>query len=135
MSNPTGSQIATEQTPKKPGKVWGRPFQKGQSGNPGGKRKVPENVGDIARAATPRAIRTLIRIMEYSKASYAVRAYCADKVIDRAYGKAPQQTNLQITAQTRRAADFTDDELAAIIEREGAASGPQPPLIEAQGRA
>jgi hypothetical protein len=64
--------------------------------------------------------------MEDPKASYAVRAYCADKVIDRAYGKAPQQTNLQITAQTRRAADLTDDELAAIIARAS------PPLIETQ---
>jgi hypothetical protein len=81
MSNPTGSQIATDQTPKKPGKVWGRPFAKGVSGNPGGRKKVPENVGDIAREATPDAIRTLIKIMKSEKASFAVRAYCADKII------------------------------------------------------
>jgi hypothetical protein len=126
-SNPTGSQIATDQTPKKPGKVWGRPFAKGVSGNPGGRKKVPENVGDIAREATPDAIRTLIKIMKSEKASFAVRAYAAEKILDRAYGK-PAQTNTLVVGQIRRkASDLSDDELLAIIDR-----GKQAKLIEAQ---
>jgi hypothetical protein len=127
MSNPTGSQIATDQTPKKPGKVWGRQFKPGQSGNPGGKRKIPENVGELARDATPKAIRTLIKIMEDEKASFAVRAYCADKIIDRAYGKPVQQNNVVVGQVGRAARDLTDAELMEIIERPR-----QSKLIEAQ---
>jgi hypothetical protein len=138
MSNPTGSQIATDQTPKKPGKVWGRPFAKGVSGNPGGRKKVPENVGDIAREATPDAMQTLIKIMRSEKASFAVRAYCAEKVMDRAYGKPVQQTNVLVSSNQRPLAQLTDAELMEIIEngrRATALPAPQPaepPTIEAQ---
>jgi Family of unknown function (DUF5681) len=131
-NNPTGSQIATDQTPKKPGKVWGRPFQKGQSGNPGGKRKVPENVGQLARDATPKAIKTLINIMEDEKASYAVRAYCAEKVLDRAFGKPPQQNNLMIGTTQRSIRDLSDAELMEIIERGRATPALSPPRGEDQ---
>jgi hypothetical protein len=132
MSNPTGSQIATDQTPKKPGKVWGRPFAKGVSGNPGGRKKVPENVGDIAREATPDAIRTLIKIMKSEKASFAVRAYCAEKVIDRGYGKPLQQNNVMIGTAQRSIRELSDAELMQIIEGGRAAPTLSPPVIEQQ---
>jgi len=138
MSNATGSQIATDQTPKKPGKVWGRPFVSGVSGNPGGRKKVPENVGNIAREATPDAIRTLIKIMRSEKASFAVRAYCAEKVLDRASGKPAQQNNVMIGTAQRSINQLSDAELMEIIEngrRATALPAPQPaepPTIEAQ---
>lgn len=54
--------------------------------------------------------------MRDKTASHAVRAYCASQIVDRGYGKAPQQTQLNITSTVRRAADLSDDELAAIIQ-------------------
>lgn len=111
-----GGKLATPELPTSTGKRWGRPFQKGQSGNPGGRARAKENIVEIARTATPRAMRTMIAIMENEKAPYSVRAYCADKVIDRAYGKPAQQTNLMVGFAQRSLAQLTDAELLSIIE-------------------
>ena len=85
------------------------------SGNPGGRKKVPTNIGELVRGATPEAMLTLIDIMKNKSASFAVRAYCAEKIIERAYGKPTQQTTLLVGTARRRASDLTDDELATII--------------------
>jgi hypothetical protein len=64
----------------------------------------------------------LSKIMLDETAPPAVRVAAADKVIDRAYGKAPAfQTGDQ--QEFRRAMDMSDDELARVIQ-----SGP--PLLE-----
>jgi Family of unknown function (DUF5681) len=97
-------------------KVWGRPFQKGQSGNPGGKRKEPENVGELLRRATPEAYATLVDIMNTKSNSAAVRAYCAEKLLDRAVGKPQQTTNLNVSSAQRSIKDLSDTELMSIIE-------------------
>ena len=44
-----------EEQPKMPGK--GRPFQKGVSGNPGGRPKVLGDVQELARQKSPEAIK------------------------------------------------------------------------------
>ena len=49
-----------------PGK--GRPFQKGVSGNPGGRPKVLGDVQELARQKSPEAITTLGNIMHDEKA-------------------------------------------------------------------
>jgi hypothetical protein len=126
MADPATRQIGGTQSPNAAKKRWGRPFQKGRSGNPGGKKKVPEDIVSLCREATPEAVQTWIKIMRNKQASFAVRAYCASQIVDRGYGKAPQQANLQITGPTIRAEDLSDDELAAIIARAS------PPLIEVQ---
>jgi len=41
----------------------GKPFQKGQSGNPGGRPKVVAEVKELAREHTAEAIETLVSIM------------------------------------------------------------------------
>ena len=83
------------------------------------------------RSATPEAMRTIIDIMKDKKASYAVRAYCAEKIIERAYGKPTQQTNLMIGTIRRRASELSDDELATIIAG-GKLAPKDPPMIEHQ---
>jgi Family of unknown function (DUF5681) len=118
--------------PKGKGRVWGKPFKKGVSGNPGGKPKAKESLAEIAREATPKAMRTLIAIMENEKASFAVRAYCADKVIDRAYGKPPQQNNVMIGTAQRSIRDLSDAELLEIIEQGRATPALSPPRAEDQ---
>ena len=54
-----------------PGK--GRPFQKGISGNPGGRPKVLGDVQELARQQSPEAINTLVAIMQNEKAPPAAR--------------------------------------------------------------
>lgn len=67
------------------------PFQKGQSGNPGGRPKVVGVVQDLAREHTPDAINTLAEIMTDENAPPAQRIAAAQVMLDRGWGK-PVQT-------------------------------------------
>jgi hypothetical protein len=108
----------------------GRPFQKGQSGNPSGRPKSDLTVMELAREHGPRAIEVLVEVMNNSKATASARAMAADRILDRAYGKPPQLTTTD-AGQFRRACDMTDDELAAIIAG-GQPSPPAPAEPEAE---
>jgi hypothetical protein len=86
---------------KKSGKIL---WQKGQSGNPGGRPKVPEELREAFRALTPRAIRTLRKAM---KEGGAVGVKASEVVLERGWGKVAQQidatvTNLNDEERTRR---------------------------------
>ena len=63
------------------------PFEKGQSGNPGGRPKVIAEVKELARAHTGEAIKTLVSIMTNHKAAPAARVSAANALLDRGYGK------------------------------------------------
>ena len=68
----------------------GKPFKKGQSGNPGGRPKVVAEVKELARAHTGEAIETLVSIMTNTKSAPAARVSAANALLDRGYGKPPQ---------------------------------------------
>jgi len=68
----------------------GKPFQKGQSGNPGGRPKEIAEVKELAREHMPAAIEALVSIMNNTKASDAARVSAANALLDRGYGKPPQ---------------------------------------------
>jgi Family of unknown function (DUF5681) len=68
----------------------GKPFKKGQSGNPGGRPKVVAEVKELARAHTGEAIETLVSIMTNPKCAPAARVSAANALLDRGYGKPPQ---------------------------------------------
>jgi hypothetical protein len=89
-----------------PGK--GRPFQKGISGNPGGRPKVLGDVQELARQK-PEAI---ANIMNDEKAPSAARVAAANALLDRGYGK-PTQPISQTLAKVDPSS-ISDEELAAI---------------------
>ena len=66
------------------------PFEKGQSGNPGGRPKVVAEVKELAREHTGEAIKTLVSIMTNPKSAPAARVSAANALLDRGYGKPPQ---------------------------------------------
>ena len=68
----------------------GKPFPKGQSGNPGGRPKVVSQVKELAREYTAEAIQTLVSIMTNKKSPPAARVSAANALLDRGYGKPPQ---------------------------------------------
>ena len=94
-----------------PGK--GRPFQKGTSGNPGGRPKSARRRAGARQRKITEAINTLAAIMDDTKAPPAARVAAANSLLDRGYGKPTQpisQTLTKIDPST-----MSDAELASIV--------------------
>ena len=67
-------------------------FEKGHSGNPGGRPKIIGEVQDLARQHTAEAIKTLALIMRDKKAPAAARAMASNSILDRAYAGRPKRS-------------------------------------------
>lgn len=79
------SQNTPKQTTRRtPRTAW----PKGQSGNPGGRPKVAQEIRELARQHGPAAIDRLVTLMHSSNEGVAVRA--AEALLDRGFGRAPQ---------------------------------------------
>jgi len=67
-------------------------FQKGRSGNPGGRPKAEGEVRELAQKHGPDAIKRLAQLMNSRNERVAVAA--CGVILDRAYGRAPQAVQL-----------------------------------------
>jgi Family of unknown function (DUF5681) len=92
------------------------PFEKGKSGNPGGRPKVVGEVQALAREYTKEAVETLRDIMLDKKAPPAARVAAANSILDRGYGR-PSQT-INPGGRDTPLDQMTDAELQAIIDGE-----------------
>jgi hypothetical protein len=94
-------------------------FKPGQSGNPGGKPKLPPPVRQaladakaLARPLAPEAIQTLSDVMTNAKAPPAARVGAAIAILDRGYGKPAQAVEAKLTIVDR----MTDAEQRTLLE-------------------
>ena len=65
-------------------------FQKGQSGNPGGRKPMDDETKEILKAAAPDAAKLMVKMMNDPKIQPKLRMQAAEVVMDRVYGKATQ---------------------------------------------
>lgn len=87
-------------------------FQKGQSGNPGGRPKAEAEVLAAAREASPAAISKLVELMAHEDPRVGLAA--ANSVLDRAIGKPTQATEISGPNGTPIQLQAHADELAAL---------------------
>ncbi len=66
-------------------------FKPGQSGNPGGRPKVLEEVRELGKAASPKIMRAFIKLALDKKTPAAQRIAAGNAVLDRTMGKPEQQ--------------------------------------------
>lgn len=69
-------------------------FKPGQSGNPNGRPKIPDDVKQMFREATPRACEVLCQIINDESARDSDRIKAAEVIMDRAWGKAVQAVDV-----------------------------------------
>jgi hypothetical protein len=100
-------------------------FKPGQSGNPSGRPKLPEDVKhvrELAREYTQEAVDALVTVLRGESSSAGAKVSAAQALLDRGWGKAEANVNMTVK---RDAKEMTDDELAAI------AAGGSPTLAQA----
>ena len=91
------------------------PFVKGQSGNPGGRKPIPEEVKELARAATPKAMRRQVELIDSEDEAIALKA--TELVLNRAFGKPAQTVN--VNSEKRDALDYSIGDLLEIAYGRG----------------
>ena len=79
-------------------------FQRGQSGNPGGRPKLPADIREAFKAKAPEALEVLTRCLQSDDDRVAMMA--AQAILDRGYGRPTQSID----------ANINDDPVRYIVE-------------------
>lgn len=74
----------------------GKPFEKGQSGNPNGRPRIPQEFKELAKTKSLGALNKIIEIMENPESDKKDVLRASEMIIDRAWGKPTQQIDADV---------------------------------------
>src|SRR5215510_4321351 len=104
-------------------------FKKGESGNPGGRPKLPTEVKEAFQAKAPEALAVLVRCLESSDDRVAMLA--AQAILDRGYGKPTQSIDANITEEGGPVRYYAEVPKPAASVEEWIAGNPLPKMLAA----
>jgi hypothetical protein len=129
VEQPTQNSGAQQMRPR------GRPFQRGISGNPGGRPRELRDVIELARSHSPAAIAALAKIMRDEEAPPAARVGAANAILDRGHGRPPQAI-AHLGAVAAYNLDLLSEEqlgqLETLLMIANAESPNDPPVVDAR---
>ena len=89
-------------------RIVGKPFEKGKSGNPGGRPKIASDIRALAREHGPTAFEKLLALLDSEDERIVLQA--SAEIMNRAYGKPAQAVEGEIRHQA-------GDTLAALLRQ------------------
>ena len=100
--------MATSEQGRNRSQTNGGQFQKGKSGNPGGRPVITSEVRELARKSAPKAFERILKLMNDKNPRIAMAA--SNAVLDRAYGKpSPEERTASFAmGQVKSAADVVE---------------------------
>lgn len=90
-------------------------FEKGQSGNPGGRPKEAIRFSELAKEHSERALQILIDALESSNEK--IRITAASMILDRAYGKPMQEISGNMAVQVTEMPAIQKESGEAVFNR------------------
>ena len=74
-------------------------FKKGQSGNPGGRARMPVDMRELVKANTTEAVATLVEVMKSKKSPASARVNAAIALLDRGWGRPVQSIEADVNQE------------------------------------
>lgn len=94
-----------------------KPFEKGKSGNPSGRPKIPDELKSRLKDICPEVVQFWYDTLKDPEAKLNERIKVSELIFERAYGKAPQSLDVNANVEQTRVdlSGVPDDQLGVLL--------------------